>query len=346
MRVLRFAIVLVVLTSMTMVLGNWDALSVEHESAANQGAQKTTVRGPVSATIRLEPSTIRIGDAVELELEVVAHPEIELLMPVFGESLERFQILDFAPRERIDEHGRTVATQRYRLQVMTSGKHTIPPIMVEFVDHRAGERPAPEDEDAYELLTETIQFEVLSVTPADNANALRPPLGALAVSTAASSATYFWPLLSFLLVVVLVLAWVVYTKWHQRARRRTAYDVAFARLAALRAQQRPDANAMDGFFVELSDLVRRYLEDRFAVQAPELTTEEFLDVAAVSPDFDDDQRGFLLGFLRSADQVKFARHVPAPDYVETILSAVSDFLEQTRLSTESVSALARMTSVA
>jgi len=36
-----------------------------------------------------------------------------------------------------------------------------------------------------------------------------------------------------------------------------------------------DAAAVESFFVAISAIVRRYLEDRFDLRAPELTTEEF-----------------------------------------------------------------------
>jgi hypothetical protein len=86
---------------------------------------------------------------------------------------------------------------------------------------------------------------------------------------------------------------------------------------------------MDDFFVEISDIVRRYLEGRFALHAPELTTEEFLEVAAGSPDLSADHRRFLQTFLGNADRVKFARFVPAATEVEGVLSAVRGFLQQT-----------------
>ncbi len=328
MRTLTLAVVLAILSYAGVASGESDGPVVA----------KVSVLGPVSATVRVKPETVRIGDPIELEIEVVAQGQVELLMPVFGESLERFRILDFAPRERIDEQGRTVASQRYRLQVMTSGEHTIPAIMIEFVDHRPGERAAPDDEDAYELLTEPVVFEVLSVTPAGSSESLRPPLGSLEPLVAEQDDNKPWLFLIVLLLLLSILVWRVYLRWSRRTRQLTAYEVAFARLSVLRARSRPDAVVMDAFFVELSDIVRRYLEDRFALHAPELTTEEFLEVAVASPDLDEHRQHFLRGFLGSADQVKFARHVPDLDHVESVLAAVADFLEQTRATTDTHSA--------
>ena len=52
--------------------------------------------------------------------------------------------------------------------------------------------------------------------------------------------------------------------------------------------------------------MRRYLEDRFELRAPELTTEEFLDVAGSANRLSHDHQSLLRDFLRQADLVKFA----------------------------------------
>lgn len=100
--------------------------------------------------------------------------------------MDRFSIVDFAPRESIDDRGRTVAVQKYRLQPPSSGAQAIPPILIEYVDRRAGQRAAPEGSDAYELLTERIDFTVKSVIPTDAKADLKPPLGRLAPWDAAA----------------------------------------------------------------------------------------------------------------------------------------------------------------
>ena len=210
-----------------------------------------------------------------------------------------------------------------------SGEHTIPPITIEFVDRRPGQRTAPEDEDAFELLTERLTFRVESVAPESAGADLKPLLGPLDEFGLVQAPRWPWAAAGVVLVIVAVILALLARRLRTRARDRTPYEVALGRLDALEARPRPGAGAMDGFFVELSDIVRHYLEDRFRLHAPELTTEEFLDVAASSPDLQRNHRGFLQTFLHSADQVKFARHVPQAADVETALSAVRGFLEQT-----------------
>jgi hypothetical protein len=106
--------------------------------------------------------------------------------------------------------------------------------------------------------------------------------------------------------------------------------VAKADLDALLMAPRPLEREMDAFFVRLSDIVRRYLELRFGLRSPELTTEEFVEELANSPDLVRSHQQLLRKFLNRADLVKFAHLVPDPADVELSLESARSFLEATR----------------
>ncbi len=288
-------------------------------------------RGPVEVFVRLEPSAPVIGDAIHLEVEALAADGVELLMPEFGEALERFLILDFVPSESVAADGRNRALQRYTLEPPNSGEHSIPPLLIEFVDRRPGAKAAPEGADAYEVLTERLDFTVQSVLPENAGNDLRPmpgrlsPLGVrkfslwLAIGVAAS---------------LLAAAAFAYWAWSAREwvrRQRSAHQIASAELdELLKWESHPTGDAIEGFYVKLSGIIRRYLEDRFDLRSPELTTEEFLSVASRSPDLSSGLRSLLGDFLTRADLVKFAGLLPSAEEIDESVSAARRFLEQTR----------------
>jgi len=300
------------------------------QSPAPQSLSANGKLGPVQVDVQLTPAKPLIGDPLTLTITVAAEKGVELLMPEFGEALDRFQILDFVPRERVDAQGRTVATQQYRLQAYASGKQAIPPILVEFVDRRPNQRPAPEGSDAYEILTNRLEFEVQSVLPKNAQSDLRPPLGQLKPLAPPAAARWPW-LVAAAAVLAVALIWGTraYRSWRARARRRSAYDVARARLDRLLARRR-GSEPIDCFYVELSAVVRRYLEDRFEMRAPELTTEEFLDSVRDSADLTSDHQVLLREFLREADLVKFAGMSPTEEDIQRSTSAAVRFLEETR----------------
>jgi len=297
------------------------------------GVEATSESGPVRAVVRLGPDAPRIGDPLRLELEVVAEEGVELLMPEFGEALDRFAVVDFAPAERIDADGRTVSSQIYTLQASRSGPQSIPPLLIEFVDRRPGRKPAPDGEDAYEMLTERLAFKVTSVLSSDASLELKPSRGELGPLPGPGGPVWPW-LLAGVVVVGVAAPFAVRLLAARRARglQRSAYEVARSELDELLYGPRPspdDARAIDGFYVTLSGIVRRYLESRFGLHSPEQTTDEFLDGLARSPELERGHRDLLQEFLEGADLVKFAHRIPDLAGLNGSVGLAQRFLEET-----------------
>lgn len=85
------------------------------------------------------------------------------------------------------------------------------------------------------------------------------------------------------------------------------------------------------YFVEVSLIVRRYLERRFNVHAPEMTTEEFLYDAGTNASLEEAHKGLLADFLRCCDLVKFARYSPEAAEIQKAFDSAKRFVEQTRV---------------
>ena len=298
---------------------------------ASQAIQTTAQNGPVEVSIRMNPEAPVIGDALHLEIEVIADPGVELLMPEFGEALERFKVVDFVPREKLDPNGQIQSQQRYTLRVPSSGPHQIPSILVEFVDRRPGRPPAPDGQDAYEILTDPIPFDVGSVLPEAAAAELSPPLGRL--DPIQSPMTPHWPW-----VIGLLLAGLVGLPWGFRKLRairdqaavRSAWEIARTELDDLLKGPLPNKENIDAYFVQLSGIVRTYLEARFGVRSPELTTERFLEAASDSPELSESHQLLLRDLLLQCDLVKFAQVVPAASTIQDIISLAGRFIDETR----------------
>jgi len=90
---------------------------------------------------------------------------------------------------------------------------------------------------------------------------------------------------------------------------------ALEELAELMARDLVGKNMVKEFYLELTMIVRRYIERAHAIRAPEQTTEEFL--AAVSSDnrFGQEVINRLRLFLEAADLVKFAAYHPESDAI-------------------------------
>ena len=80
------------------------------------------------------------------------------------------------------------------------------------------------------------------------------------------------------------------------------------------------------FYVELTAVVRRYIERTTGIRAPEQTTEEFLREISQANTFNRDTNERLRNFLESADLVKFAAFRPRHEDVEESFSRAKIFI--------------------
>jgi len=291
----------------------------------------TTQEGPVRATVSLSPTEPQIGDPLVLVLTVEAEPGVTVELPAFGEALGRFSIADFTPRETRTDDGGTVASQRYTLHAPSSGRQRIPPLRIEFIDERSSSTTA-DFTPARELLTDELKVKVASLLP-DGAviEDMRPLRAELDETFDTVPARWPWLLALVAGAAILPLLWLRLRERLRRRARLSAYDRALGRLHQLEGRGLPSGGDADGWYVELSSIVRHYLEDRYGVRAPELTTEEFLREARRSGELSSTHRDMLSHFLDICDRVKFAAYVPAEAESREALTAARRFLDETRL---------------
>lgn len=108
-----------------------------------------------------------------------------------------------------------------------------------------------------------------------------------------------------------------------------AWEVALSRLRELQRRNLPAKGDIEAYYVDLSAILRYYLEDRFHLRAPEQTTQEFLADAMRFGVLTEVQQAFLAAFLHQCDRVKFARLVPDVADLDDHFSAVRQFIEAT-----------------
>lgn len=295
---------------------------------------KTTENGPVKATVQAWPARPTLGDLIYLRVTIDAPAGITIDAPYqnAGDGLGRFKIDSHSRDVRRKPDGGTVETQLYALQAPTSGKHRIPPLRIEMIDARAG--AGKETPRAQELLTDELAIQVAPVKlEATNAE-LKPARGPLDPDVGGVPWLWIFGAISAGAMLVSAAALIVRARRdrRRRAKQRSAYDDALARLARLEARGAPTGDDADAWFVELSSLGRDYIERRFEIRAPELTTEEFLQYLTAHPGaFDERHRGYLEAFLAICDRVKFAGVRPTVDESIHSLAETRRFLDDTRV---------------
>jgi len=271
-------------------------------------------RGPVRLTVRVEPAQPRLSDEPTLTLTVDYEKGVTIQKPPFGESLGDFVIRDFREPLPQVKGDREILQQVYTLEPTRSGELAVWPIPLTFTDTRADG-----DGKEHTIQTEGLTVQVDSVvdTEAPSLGELRPAVGPVELPEAGTSG--LWWLFGVLASTIsgVLLLW----RWRKRRRevdleqKLSPRELAFLELERL-LQEELAEHDVKRFYVELTGLVRRYIERTTGILAPEQTTEEFLAEISHKETFASDERGRLRHFLESADLVKFAAYEPRKEDLE------------------------------
>lgn len=158
------------------------------------------------------------------------------------------------------------------------------------------------------------------------------PGGPEATPRPVTSRWQFWVLgtvLAIAIVAMLVYWWITRRTLMSIEPPKLPWETALARLESLAARDLAKQGKYEAYFVDLSSILRYYIEGRFALHAPERTTPEFLAEMMETDLFTKQQEDFLKTFLRLCDRVKFAQHEPGMIDMEESFTKVRAFVEET-----------------
>ena len=115
-----------------------------------------------------------------------------------------------------------------------------------------------------------------------------------------------------------------------RVLRLLPHEIAYARLEELKNKKLIDKNKIKEFYIKLSDIIRHYLEARFALKAPEMTTEEFLAKLRQTEILTREHKKLLKEFLIHCDLVKFAKYGPMLSEIDSSFNSAKKLVDQTK----------------
>ena len=278
---------------------------------------------PVSVQASVDRSQITIGDPLRYTVEVSAAADTEVLMPVLSGTLGDFTISDFGELPSRKENGRTIVARWYTLTIFITGDHLVPAPTVHY---------RTPGEELREVAGNEVLVGVTSVLAQEKNAAdirdIKPP----------EEVPFDWRpygIAAGVVAAIGLLGGGLFYFLNRPGRQRLLppeppHEVALAALNKLRARHLIEDGKCEEYYVQLSAIVRRYLEDRFSVRAPEMTTEEFLVAVAGDGRLAPPHRRLLGDFLSQADLVKFARHLPTLQDSDNAHAAARRFVEDTR----------------
>ncbi len=270
----------------------------------------------------LDRDEARVGEPIAYTLRVPDAGDREVTFPDPADGrIGEFEINSAA--EAAGEDG--AREKRFVLQGFETGRFTLP--VPEVTIREAGGEEAV-------LAGSPLEIEVVSVLdPAEenpDIRGLKDPVGL--------PRSYLW--LLYLGLAVLAAAgagWLIYRKFFRREKKeppppppRPAAEIALEELERIRSADLPGRGLVKEYYSRVSDTVRRYLENRFRLRAPERTTEEFLQEMATTSHLTGDQQDLVAAFLEESDLVKFARYGPTEKEIAALFAAAIRLVEETR----------------
>lgn len=108
-----------------------------------------------------------------------------------------------------------------------------------------------------------------------------------------------------------------------------AHVTALEKLNSLLIQENWKTENKKAYYSDLTDTVRKYLEERFDIYALEKTTREII-TDLKNADISDDDKLFLKKILSQADMVKFAKFKPADEDGFVLLKHSIEFVVRTK----------------
>jgi hypothetical protein len=278
---------------------------------------------PVTVRTGIEKETIYIGDKVTYYIEVETGKDVEISLPGFGENLSEFSIKDFGSKEG-GYFGKKKLKQWYILDTYETGTFTIPAIVVKY-------RSRGEDE-WKEILSDSVKIEVLSSL---DETALEGDIKDIKGPVSYWDKKYIIILLSIVIVIALILFIIIFLQKRRKTKEVRipavpAHELAYKALQSLMAKDYLSIGKVQEYYVELSNIMRHYIENRFQLKAPEMTTEEFLLTLRESVVLNPEQKSLVRDFLSHCDMVKFAKYLPAKNEIDASYESAKNLVDQTK----------------
>lgn len=280
-------------------------------------------QGGVGLKIESETQTVDPAKSVFLRVELRVPNDRTAVMPDLRDRTVGFSLAeDFAEEPKKENDGSSVLVTNWRLvPEPCADTYKVKPFAVKASPKVFSARS---DEGRYSFVAGPIYFE--------RPPAREPVTGGMEINPVRDLPPLSWKLVGWVALALVALAVMVaaavfgvkYLVRRVKEHRMSPIERAWVELDRLLKKGLPGRGRYKDFYVELTMVVRRYVQRKYGIKAPHMTTEEFLN------EFREDGRGKreeLRKFLESADMVKFAGVEATPDMADEATDSARGYLK-------------------
>ena len=274
--------------------------------------------------VKADTNQIRIGEQFSVDVEVVHDSYVTLSTPIILDSIPAFEVIS---RSAVDSSktadGRISERQSLVLTSFDSRAYSVQLPLV----YKAGNQYDTILTEAFSLMVGTVAI--------DTTQTFKPINDPLGVPVT------FKEVLPYLLVIVGLLALGLGVWYYLKKRKKPEaapkkfepvvipHELALKRLSQLEGEKLWQQGEIKAYYVQLSNIVREYLENRFHILALESTTDEIMQQLSYRLN-DVKQQEDIRKLLQMSDLAKFAKMIPLASENQTALEEARAFVKDTR----------------
>jgi len=282
---------------------------------------------PVTVSAKADPVEVTVGDPVTYTVSAVYEEGYHVEFASAGLNLTQFEIRDLEERGPNKlENGRMEETREYTVAIYETGEFEIKPARITYWKR----------EDEKDILeTDSLKITVKSVMGEESKDiqdikdpvSVRPAF--LKFIALGAAALLLLALATFLLAGFLRRARLRRELQPERpARREPPHITALRKLGEIDQKNLPGKGETKQFYIEVSEVIREYIWERFGVPTMERTTHEIMSDLRAGV-MHGEQVDFLHGFLQDADMVKFAKYRPDAPVCAEDMKRARNIIEKT-----------------
>ncbi|MFQ5706437.1 MAG: hypothetical protein ACE5HO_03260 [bacterium] len=283
--------------------------------------------GVPSVESKIDKTTITIGDVVTYSIIVTRDPDVQVDIPLAA-NLGKFEIRDYQVHDPEKAGGKIVERTDYLISTFEVGEFEIPPLEVDYV--------LPGDSTKHSLKTSKLNILVKSLNPSEAGDIrdIKPPLSL----PRDFSKLILWGAIGLGLLFLLSVAIYI---WRRKKAGKTilprkvepprpAHETAFAALNALKESSPLQEGKFKEFYVEVSQIIRSYIEGRYFIIALEMTTFELVEKLKAT-EIEPENIELIQALLEICDLVKFAKYSPSDSEHQSTLARAFEIVDRTKL---------------
>lgn len=285
----------------------------------------------IKAEAKLQQYTIRIGDQTKLFISVHQPAKVHVDFPKLTDTITGKVLIAKANKPDTaydkDSHDAFTVTQSYLITSFDAGTYTIPAFSI---GSQSGVLKTNEL---------TLQVETVKVDTTKAIYDIKQPMTVAYTFWDWLRDNWYW-VAGPLLVIVVVIAMITYL-WKRpktvpvvQVAKPAAppHTIALNRLKELRDKKLWQQEQVKQYYIELSDIVREYVEQRYEIKTHEKTTDEIF-ASLKYTDIAGESKELLRQILVLADLVKFAKEKPLPADNEQSMDSAIALVNQTQQTT-------------